>query len=327
MRRREFITLIGSAATGWPLAARAQQPRMRVIGFLSPGWPGPIAHALAAFQQYLAEAGYVETQNVIIDYRWAEGRSDRLPELAADLVRRQVEVIVCGATVPAALAAKAATSTIPIVFGVSDDATKLGLVASLARPGGNATGVNYFLTELGAKELGLLHELVPTTRVGLLVNPSNPATAVTTTRDVTAAASVIGVQIDVVHARDSREIEAAFGTLARNKPGALLVSPDGFLFNRRVQLATLATRHAIPAVYTLREYAEAGGLMSYGTSLTEVYRQIGLYTGLILKGTKPADLPVVQSTKFELVINLPSASALGIEVPPTLLARAHEVIE
>jgi putative ABC transport system substrate-binding protein len=221
---------------------------------------------------------------------------------------------------------KAATSTIPIVFGVSDDATKLGLVASLARLGGNATGVNYFLTELGAK--GLLHELVPTaTRVGLLVNPSNPAIAMTTTRDVTAAASVIGVQIDVVHARDSREIEAAFGTLARNKPGALLVSPDGFYFNRRVQLATLATRHAIPAVYTLREYAEAGGLMSYGTSLTEVYRQIGLYTGLILKGTKPADLPVVQSTKFELVINLPSASALGIEVPPTLLARAHEVIE
>ena len=328
LKRREFITLIGSAATGWSLAAHAQQPRMRVIGFLSPGWPGPIAHALAAFRQHLAEAGYVEAQNIVIDYRWAEGRSDRLPELATDLVRRQVEVIVCGATVAAALAAKAATSTIPIVFGVSDDPTKLGLVANLARPGGNATGVNYFLTELGAKELGLVHELVPTaTRVGLLVNPSNPATAVTTTRDVTAAASVIGVQIDVVHARDSREIEAAFGTLAHNRPGALLVSPDGFFFNRRVQLATLATRHAIPAVYTLREYAEAGGLMSYGTSLTEVYRQIGLYTGLILKGAKPADLPVVQSIKFELVINLPTATALGIEVPPMLLARADEVIE
>jgi putative ABC transport system substrate-binding protein len=327
MRRRNFIALFGGAAVAWPLAARAQQPAMPVIGYLNPGSLGQVSHLIPVFRQSLAEAGYVEGENVMIEYRWAESRSDRLPELAADLVRREVAVIVCGATTPTALAAKAATATIPIVFGVGDNPVKLGLVASLARPGGNATGVNFFIIELGAKQLGLLRELVPAAgRVGLLVNPSNP-TNESLTKDVTAAASAIGAQIEVVHARDSGEIEAAFAALVRNKVGALLVGADGLFFNRRVQVVTLATRYGIPAVYSLREYAEAGGLMSYGTSLAEVFRQIGIYTGQILKGAKPADLPVVQSTKFEFVINLPTARALGIEIPPTLSARADEVIE
>ena len=326
MKRRDFITLLGGAAA-WPLAARAQQPRMPVIGYLGYGTLGPSAYLLAVLRQGLAAAGYIEGQNVMIDYRFAEGRSDRLPELAADLVGRQVAVIVCSASTPTALAAKAATATIPIVFAVGDDPVKLGLVASLARPGGNATGVNFFITELGAKQLGLLRELVPAAnRVGLLVNPSNPANE-SIPKDVTEAASTVGAQIDVVHARDSSEIEAAFAALVRNKVEALLVGADGLFFNRRVQVVTLATRYGIPAVYSLREYAEAGGLMSYGTSLTEVYRLFGVYTGRILKGAKPADLPVVQSTKFEFVINLPTARAFGIEIPPTLLARADEVID
>ena len=241
-------------------------------------------------------------------------------------MRRQVAIIVAAPT-PAALAAKTATATIPIVFSAAGDPVKLGLVGSLARPGGNATGVNFFQAELGAKQLGLLHELVPTAaRIGLLVNPAN-ANVEGVTQDVTAAAAVFGVRIDIVQARDSREIEAAFATLVRNKADALLVGADSFFFNRRLQLATLATRHAIPAIYFVRECAEAGGLMSYGTSVTDVYRQLGVYTGHILKGAKPAELPVVQSTKFELVINLPTARALGLEVPPTLLARADEVIE
>ena len=297
-----------------------------MIGVLGSGSLGSTAYLLAVLRQSLAEAGYVEGQNVTIESRWAEGRYDRLPELAADLVRREVAVIVCVST-PVALAAKAATATIPIVFGVADDPVKLGLVASLARPGGNATGVNFFIIELGAKQLGLLRELVPAAnRVGLLVNPSNPANE-SMTKDVTAAASAIGAQIDVVHARDSGEIEAAFAALVRNKVEALLVGADGLFFNRRVQVVTLATRYGIPSVYSLREYAEAGGLMSYGTSLTEVYRHVGVYAGRILKGAKPADLPVVQSTKFEFVINLPTACAFGIEIPPMLLARADEVIE
>jgi putative ABC transport system substrate-binding protein len=263
---------------------------------------------------------------VAIEYRWAEGQYDQLPAMAAELVRRQVAVILA-IPIPAALAAKAATATIPILFSVAGDPVKLGLVAGLARPGGNATGVNFFQAELGAKQLGLLRELVPTaTRIGLLVNPTN-ANVEGVTKDVTAAASPSGLQIDVVRASDTREIESAFATLVRNKTDALVVAPDPFFYSRQVQLATLATRHALPAIYNVREYPQVGGLMSYGTSLTEVYRQLGDYTGRILKGAKPADLPVVQSIKFEFVINLPTARALGLEIPATLLARADEVIE
>ena len=262
-----------------------------------------------------------------IEYRWAENQVDRLPMLAAELVRQRVNVIATTGGEDVALAAKAATMTIPIVFGVSQDPVPFGLVASHSRPGGNATGVNFLVTELGSKQLGLLHELIPAaTRVGLLVNPKAP-TPERAMRDVTAAASAIGIQVDVVQASDSREIEFVFGTLVHNKADALLVGPDAFFVSRRLQLAILAARHALPAVYNVREYAEAGGLMSYGTNVRDAYRQIGVYVGRILKGAKPADLPVVQSSKFELVINLPTARALGLEVPPTLLARADEVIE
>jgi len=325
MKRRQFITLLSGAAAAWPLAARTQQ-QMPVVGFLSAGSPGPFVPQTAVFRQGLAEAGYVEGRNVASEYRWAEGQYDQLPALAAEFVRRQVAVIVAF-PIPAAVAAKAATTTIPIVFNVAGDPVKLGLVGSLARPGGNATGVNSFLAELGAKLLGLLRELLPTaTLVGLLVNPTNENIE-GVTKDVVAAAAMLGVQIDIVRASDSREIEAAFATLVRNKVNALLIGPDVFFNNRRVQLATLTARHAIPAVCNVREFAEVGGLMSYGTDLTEVFRQFGVYTGRILKGAKPADLPVVQSTKFQFVINLPTARALGIEIPPTLLARADEVIE
>jgi putative ABC transport system substrate-binding protein len=325
MKRRAFITLLSGAAA-WPLAARVQQPAMPVVGFLYSGSPGTTSKELVIFRQALAEAGYVEGRTVAVEYRWAEGQYDQLPALAAELVRRQVAVVVA-VPIPAALAAKAATATIPIVFSAAGDPVKLGLVDSLARPGGNATGVNFFQAELGAKQLGLLRELLPTApRIGLLVNPAN-ANVEGVTKDVVAAASAIGVQIDVVGASDSREIEAAFATLVRNKAAALLVGADSFFFNRRLQLAILSARHVIPAVYFNREFAEAGGLMSYGTSLTEVYRQLGVYTGRILKGEKPAELPVVQSTMFEFVINLPTARALGLEIPPVLLARADEVIE
>ena len=327
MKRREFITLLGGAAAAWPLAARAQQPKGPVIGFLSPGSPAAIAQTLAVFRQSLAEAGYVEGRNVAIEYRFAEGQYDRLPTMAAELVRREVAVIVASGGTAPALAAKAATATIPIVFGVTDDPVALGLVVSFAKPGGNATGINFPLAELAAKELGLLHELVPAARrIGLLVNPTNsPSVAVT--KDVTAAASALGIEIGVVEADNRHAIEAAFATLVRSRSEALLIGTDPFFFSRRVQLATLAARHVIPAAFNSREFAEVGGLMSYGSSLTEVYRQHGAYAGRLLKGAKPDDLPVVRSVTFEFVINMSTARALGLDVPPMLLGRADEVIE
>jgi ABC-type uncharacterized transport system substrate-binding protein len=323
MRRRQFIALLGGAAS-WPLAARAQQPAMPVIGWLSPTVPND--RLMAVLRGALAEAGYIEGRNVVIEYRWAQGRYDRMPAMAEELVRGRVAVIVASPT-PAALVAKAASATVPVVFGVIDDPVKLGLVASLARPGGNATGVYFFLSDLAAKQLGLLRELAPAAkRIGLLINPDN-TNAADLTREMTAAASAIGIELKIIRANDSSEIDAAFAVLVRNKTDALVVGADPFFFSRRAQLTTLATRHAIPAIFTVREFAEAGGLMSYGTSLTEAFRHIGAYAGRILKGAKPADLPVVQSTKFDFVINLITAKALGLEVPPTLLARADEVIE
>jgi putative ABC transport system substrate-binding protein len=326
IKRRNFITLLGGAAAAWPLTARAQQAAMPVIGFLSSAVPGPYAPFVSAFNRGLKEAGYIEGQNVRVEYRWTEGQYSKLSAMAAELVRGGVTVIAASGS-PAARAAEAATTTIPIVFVTVDDPAKLGLVASLNRPGGNATGVNFVVAELGSKQLGLLHELVPAAkRVGMLVNPNSPLTE-SVTRDVMAAASAIGIQIDLVAARDSLEIEAAFATLVHNRGDALLVGPGAFFVTRRLQLATLAARHAVPAVYNVREYAEAGGLMSYGTSQTEAYRQVGIYTGKVLKGAKPADLPVIQSTKFELVINASTARMLGLTVPDKLLALADEVIE
>jgi putative tryptophan/tyrosine transport system substrate-binding protein len=327
MRRRDFITLLGGAGAAWPLAARAQQPAMPMVGFLHAGSPTPMAPYLAAFLRALAEVGYVENKTVAIEYRYAEGRYDRLPQLAADLVRRRAAVIVAGPNENAARAAIAASNGTPIVFNVTDDPVKFGLVASLSRPGGNATGVNSFMSELVAKRLGLLREFLPAAaRFGALVNP-NAATTEDFIKDFTAAAAALNVQFEIVHARDSREIEVAFTTLARNKAEALMVAPDTFFASRNVQIVTLATRHAIPAVYTVRAYVEHGGLMSYGPSVPDSYRQLAVYVGRILKGEKPADLPVMQSTKLDFVINLPTARALGLEVPPTLLARADEVIE
>jgi len=327
MRRREFITLAGSATAAWSLAARAQETSVPVVAYFSAALSA--ASLGQTFRQALAEAGYVDGRNVVIEFHTAEGQYDRLPTMAAELVRRRVAVIVASPTA-AALAAKAATKTIPVLFGVTDDPVKLGLVASLARPGANATGVNLYIAEYGlsAKRLGLLRELVPqATRIGALVNPKNAETAGAVTKDVTAAGSAIGAQIEVIYASDSREIEAAFVTFVRNRVDALLVGTDPLFFSRRLQLATLATRHAIPAVYTVREYPEAGGLMSYGTSVKELFQQLGAYAGRILKGEKPGDLPVVQMNKFEFVINLVTARALGLNVPPSLLARADEVIE
>jgi putative ABC transport system substrate-binding protein len=331
VRRREFVRLLGSAAAAssvsWPLAARAQQPTMPVIGFINSQSLDAVAHRLRGLHQGLKETGFVEGENVTIAYRFAENQNNRLPELAADLVRRQVAVIVTSQGIATALAIKAATTTIPIVFGVGDDPVKLGLVASLARPGGNATGINFFSVELAAKRLDLLRELVPgAARMAMLFNPTN-SNAETTLREVQSAARAIGLQIQVVQASTSREIEAAFATFMRERPDALFVASDGFFSNRRVQLANLSVRHAIPAVFSARDFADAGGLASYGASMTDAARQIGVYAGRILKGAKPADLPVVQSTKLELVINAQTARMFGLTVPQTLLATADEVIE
>jgi putative tryptophan/tyrosine transport system substrate-binding protein len=326
--RREFITLLGGAAVAWPLAASAQQAAMPVIGYLNPTSPDAFADRLRAFHRGLKETGYVEGENVAIEYRWAENQLDRLPALAADLVRRRVAVIAASGGMPSILAAKAATTTIPIVFIVNEDPVRLGLVASLARPSGNLTGINIFNAELTAKRLGLLRELVPAaTRVAVLVNPANAASAETTLREVEPAARALGLQIQVLNASTIREIDAAFATFARERPDALLVGTDPFFSSRRVQISLQAMRHAIPATYSTRDIADVGGLMSYGTSFPDSYRQVGAYTGRILKGAKSADLPVVQSTKFELVINASTARMLGIEVSPSLLARADEVIE
>ena len=328
MRRREFLGMLGGAAAAWPLAARAQQPGMPVVGFLHTTSPDTNADNLRAFRQGLKDHGYFEGENVAIEYRWAEGQNDRLPALAAELVGRRVAVIAAAGGTPSALAAKAATTSIPTLFGVFEDPVKLGLVTNLARPGGNLTGINFFSIELAAKRLQLLHELVPgMARVAVLVNPDDATTAESHLRAVDAAARPLGLQIRVLTASTSREIDAAFATFVRERPDALFVSSGAFFLSRRVQLVHLATRHAVPATYSLRQYAEVGGLMIYGANLKDAYRQLGIYAGRILKGAKPADLPVVQATKFELIINAQTARTLGIDVPPTLLARADEVIE
>ncbi len=327
MRRREFITLLGGAAA-WPVAARAQQPPMPVIGFLSSQFaPDANSNQMRAFRQGLKDSGYVEGENVAIGYRSAENQADRLPTLAAELVRRKVAVIVATNGPTTEVAAKA-TTTIPIVFMVSEDPVKLGLVTSLARPGGNMTGINFFLAELVAKRLGLLRELVPAAaRVDVLVNPAEATNTETTLREVGPAGRAMGLQIQVHNASTNVEINAAFAAIARERPDALFVGSSPFFANRRIQMANLASRHAIPATYASREQVEVGGLMSYGTSPTDRWRQAGVYTARILKGTKPADLPVVQSSKFELVINAETARLLGLSIPPDLLARADEVIE
>src|SRR6266436_5086308 len=327
MRRRDFITLLGGAAAAWPLTARAQQPAMPVIGFLDSRSPDAVAGRLRAFRQGLKETGYVEGENVTIVFRWAEDQIGRLPELAADLARRQVAVITAVAA-SSIFAAKAATSTIPIVFITGDDPVGIGLVASLARPSANLTGIGFFTTELAAKRLELLREPLPAVaRVAVLVNPASAATTEATLREVEPAARTMGVQIQVFNANTSLEIDAAFESMGRERPDALFVATTPFLNVRGVQLAQLAAFHRLPAIYGLREYTEAGGLISYGTNIADAFRQAGVYAGRILKGTTPADLPVVQASKFELVINHPTARMLGLTVPDKLLATADEVIE
>jgi len=325
--RRKFLATLGGGAAAWPLAARAQQPAIPVIGFLDSRPADAMSERLRAFRQGLKDTGYVEGENLAIVYRFAENQADRLPELAADLVRRQVAVIATAGP-PAVFAAKAATATIPTVFIVADDPVRLDLVASIARPGGNLTGINLFNSELGAKRLELLHELVPrATRVAVLVNRVDEANTGSTLRDAEAAARAIGLQTQVLNANTSREIDTAFEAMARERPDALFVGASPFLNGRRFQLVQLAAFHRLPATYSQREIAEVGGLMSYGANIGDAYRQLGVYIGRILKGAKPADLPVVQASKFELVINAQTARMLGLTVPDKLLALADEVIE
>jgi putative ABC transport system substrate-binding protein len=328
VKRREFIMLLGGAAAAWPLAVRAQQPAMPVVGFLSSTSPHLYEHRLRPFGQGLKEAGYVEGQNVEIDYRWAEGQHDRLPALAAQLVQRRVAVIVAAGGTPSAMAAKAATATIPIVFGVAVDPVEVGLVASLSRPGGNVTGVTNLNVEVGPKRLELLRELLPSvTVIAVLVNPASPAIADPFVRGMQAAARTLGLQLHVLHASTERDFDTVFATLVQLRAGALVLGPDIFFNARSEQLAALTIRHAVPAIFQYRQYVAAGGLLSYGPSEKEYYRLVGVYTGRILKGAKPADLPIEQPIKFELLINLKTAKSLGIEISPTLLARADEVIE
>jgi ABC-type uncharacterized transport system substrate-binding protein len=328
VRRRELIALLGGAAAVWPLAVEAQQSAMPLVGLVNARSPETSERHADAFRKGLSEAGYVEGQNVTVEYHWFRGQYERLAALMADLVRRRVTVIATPGATLAAIAAKAATTTIPIVFSVGEDPVKLGLVSSFARPGGNATGINIFLSEVGAKRLGLLHELVPkAVRIAMLIDPGNAPIAETMLRDISEAARAIGLQIQVLNASTIREIEAAFATLVRDRADALFVAPDAFFISRRVQFVTLAARHGIPAAYSTREEVEAGGLMSYGTDNLDQWRQVGAYTGKILKGAKPTDLPVIQSTKFEFVINVQTARALGIEVPNSLQLLADEMIE
>jgi putative ABC transport system substrate-binding protein len=328
MRRREFIKVIAGSAAAWPLAASAQQPAMPIVGFVSGRSEDVSEREAAAFRKGLNDTGYVEGQNATIEYHWLEGQYDHLPSLMADLVRRGVAVIATLGSNPAALAAKAATTTVPIVFSVGEDPVTMGLVTSLARPGGNATGINFFVAEVAAKRLGLLHDLVPkAARIALLVNPSNASTTETTLREVPEAARNLGLQVAVLNARTSREIEAAFATLSRDGAEALFIAPDAFFISRRVQFATLTARQGIPAAYATRGEVEAGGLMSYGVDIPYAWHQVGLYAGQILKGAKPADLPVAQSTKFDFAINMVTARALGIEVHNDILSIADEVIE
>jgi len=328
VRRREFIRLISGTAVAWPLAAHAQQPAMPVVGLVNGGSADAAVRFVAAFRKGLNETGYVEGQNVTVEYHWLEGQYDRVPALMADLVRRRVAVIVTPSIATVALAAEAATATIPIVFGIGEDPVQRGLVANMARPGGNATGANFLATEVAAKRLRLLHDLLPkAVRVAVLVNPASASNTESTLREVQEAAPALGLNIEILNATTISEIDAAFAALARERPDALFVGPDGFFTSRRGQFATLTAVNKIPATYSNREYVAAGGLMSYGTDLTDVFHQVGAYTGNILRGAKPADLPVVQSTKLEFVLNLQTARALGLSVPPSLLSIADDVIE
>jgi putative ABC transport system substrate-binding protein len=328
VRRREFITLFGSAATAWPLVARAQQPAMPVIGFLCGTSPERFADNMRAFRQGLSETGYIEDRNVAVEYRWAEDHTDRLPALAADLVRRQVTVIATVGATPAALAAKSATVTIPIVFQIGTDPVALGLVASLNQPGGNVTGLTSLNAELGRKRLEVLHELIPSASIlAMLINPANPTTAEEQSRGVLAAARSLGLQLDILRASNEHDLDTIFAGSVELRESGLVISPDPFFANNSERLAALATHSGLPTISPYREFAAAGGLMSYGGSLTDQYRLVGVYVGRILKGAKPADLPVQQATKVELVINIKTAKALAITFPLSLLGRADEVIE